>query len=50
MESLKGGGIWEKQNSSNFIVSCQNVRVLWQLLSIMYIDSYVVYRRLTYLC
>ena len=39
MESLKGGGIWENQNSSNSIVSRQNLRVLWLLLNIMYIDS-----------
>ena len=32
MESLEGGGIWERQNSSNFIVSSQNMRVLWLLL------------------
>ena len=39
MESSEGGGIWENQNSSNSIVSRQNLKVLWLLLNIMYIDS-----------
>ena len=39
MESLEGGGIWENKNSSNSIVSRQNLRVLWLFLNIMYIDS-----------
>ena len=39
MESLEGGGIWENKTAFNLMVSRQNVRVLWQLLSFICVYS-----------